>query len=231
MTTTTTSSSYLGNPLTHVDIDEIDRVQLEERNERYYNTVGTKEGWTPSTFVSSRSSSSYKNHDNDNDRRQKRHQKISDFMDDEDYNEGIGKEYDAGAITTTTYDDDDAGGGGSGGIEVRDRKQQVKHNSMIIPNKSTQAVGAFGIGVFDEADGGDGYDIDVYDDEGNDYYQGGYKNKTYSTTVVEIDDDDGDGVSVVRMADNNNRLKGKSHNGRNNNMIKIDDKVQGIEVG
>ncbi|KAI1816558.1 DUF1604-domain-containing protein [Poronia punctata] len=45
----------------------------------YFNTVGSKEGWTPSTFVSSRSNRH--NKDGDKDTRQ---QRIEDFMDEED---------------------------------------------------------------------------------------------------------------------------------------------------
>jgi hypothetical protein len=39
----------------------------------YFNTVGSKEGWAPSTFVSSRA------------QRANRQQRPEDFMDDEDY--------------------------------------------------------------------------------------------------------------------------------------------------
>jgi G patch domain-containing protein 1 len=43
----------------------------------YFNTVGSKEGWTPSAFVSSRS-------DRAKDRKKDGEQKVEDFMDDED---------------------------------------------------------------------------------------------------------------------------------------------------
>lgn len=46
---------------------------------RYFNTVGSKEGWTPSTFVSSRS-----NRAKDQQHGKPREQKAEDFMDDED---------------------------------------------------------------------------------------------------------------------------------------------------
>ncbi|KAI0395526.1 DUF1604-domain-containing protein [Xylariaceae sp. FL0594] len=45
----------------------------------YFNTVGSKEGWTPSTFVSSRS-----NRHNKDDKKESREQRIEDFMDEED---------------------------------------------------------------------------------------------------------------------------------------------------
>ena len=44
---------------------------------RYFNTVGSKEGWTPSTFVSSRQ----------NRAKDTKQQKIEDFMDEEDIRE------------------------------------------------------------------------------------------------------------------------------------------------
>lgn len=46
----------------------------------YFNTVGSKEGWTPSTFVSSRN----KQHEQENRQQQ---QRPEDFMDDEDFSE------------------------------------------------------------------------------------------------------------------------------------------------
>ena len=45
----------------------------------YFNTVGSKEGWTPSTFVSSRS-----NRAKDGEKGKGREQKVEDFMDEED---------------------------------------------------------------------------------------------------------------------------------------------------
>jgi len=47
----------------------------------YFNTVGSKEGWTPSTFVSSRS----KRHEQEN--LEQPQQRPEDFMDDEDFSE------------------------------------------------------------------------------------------------------------------------------------------------
>ncbi|KAM5432427.1 hypothetical protein MferCBS31731_007442 [Microsporum ferrugineum] len=48
----------------------------------YFNTVGSKEGWTPSTFVSSR-----KNRAKDSKDKQQRQQRPEDFMDEEDLRE------------------------------------------------------------------------------------------------------------------------------------------------
>ncbi|OAL73470.1 G-patch domain-containing protein [Trichophyton violaceum] len=48
----------------------------------YFNTVGSKEGWTPSTFVSSR-----KNRARDNKDQQHQQQRPEDFMDEEDLRE------------------------------------------------------------------------------------------------------------------------------------------------
>lgn len=61
----------------------------------YFNTVGSKEGWTPSTFVSSRSNRHNNNKNNDNsnskdggvapqDPRKQNQQRPEDFMDEED---------------------------------------------------------------------------------------------------------------------------------------------------
>ncbi|KAI1437126.1 DUF1604-domain-containing protein [Xylaria sp. CBS 124048] len=47
----------------------------------YFNTVGSKEGWTPSTFVSSRSN---RHKDGANPATQQKKQRVEDFMDEED---------------------------------------------------------------------------------------------------------------------------------------------------
>ncbi|XXG96107.1 hypothetical protein Hte_002386 [Hypoxylon texense] len=47
----------------------------------YFNTVGSKEGWTPATFVSSRSN---RRKDDQNKQEQKQQQRPEDFMDEED---------------------------------------------------------------------------------------------------------------------------------------------------
>ena len=49
----------------------------------YFNTVGSKEGWTPSTFVSSKK----KKQDADTDQGFSRVQLPEDFMDDDDFSE------------------------------------------------------------------------------------------------------------------------------------------------
>ncbi|KAF4666121.1 G patch domain-containing protein 1 [Perkinsus olseni] len=106
-------------------------------------------------------------------------------------------------------------GGESGGT----RQQQQQHGSSNRQQQqqkrssSTQAVGAFGIGVFDQEEGGDGYDVEVYNDydmsipptRGDTPYS-----SRYATTVVEIDDDDDDedsrqGKSATKRRGDNRR--------------------------
>lgn len=50
----------------------------------YFNSVGTKEGWAPSTFKSSRAD---RNADDGSKQRRSQFQRPEDFMDDEDFNE------------------------------------------------------------------------------------------------------------------------------------------------
>ncbi|KAF4744187.1 G patch domain-containing protein 1, partial [Perkinsus olseni] len=412
-------ASCLGQPLTHVDMDEIDRIQQEEQSAGhshtttgllltskqrqtinasrpweqvvtddqgrrrfhgaftggfsagYYNTVGTEEGWTPSTFVSSRRSRKNDKQEDEEEgghdgMKQQRHQRISDFMDEEDYNDGIGagvaavggpsssggfawrrdsdevevkgrvglaimrsqgwregmlvgevsklrqhrqspdmamnsepsppqsndrkrKVYTVSSLppqlraarratgnATDDYDDDGKeeevqeqehrnivavhrsvdrilhnhkdnmhGIGYSGTLRVGNTagrpsttganellssifgpdgdsggtsQQQQQHGSSNRQQQqqkrssSTQAVGAFGIGVFDQEEGGDGYDVEVYNDydmsipptRGDTPYS-----SRYATTVVEIDDDDEDSRqerSATKRRGDNRRL-------------------------
>ncbi|KAF4709204.1 G patch domain-containing protein 1, partial [Perkinsus olseni] len=165
-------ASCLGQPLTHVDIDEIDRIQQEEQSAGhshtttgllltskqrqtinasrpweqvvtddqgrrrfhgaftggfsagYYNTVGTEEGWTPSTFVSSRRSRKNDKQDEEegghDGMKQQRHQRISDFMDEEDYNDGIGAD-DVAAVGGSSSSGGFAWRRESGEVEVKER--------------------------------------------------------------------------------------------------------------
>ncbi|KAG7315045.1 hypothetical protein KOW79_021133 [Hemibagrus wyckioides] len=79
----------------------------------YFNTVGTKEGWTPSTFVSSR-----------NQKAEKQNARPEDFMDDEDFSEhGIAPQQ----ITTT---EDFVSGRPD---QIRDKARAISSLSAPIP--------------------------------------------------------------------------------------------------
>ncbi|XP_071959371.1 G patch domain-containing protein 1-like isoform X2 [Antedon mediterranea] len=76
----------------------------------YYNTVGSQKGWTPSTFVSSRSK-----------KEEKKHQQPEDFMDEDDFGEyGIAPRQ---ITTTDTYDQQ----------EDRKKKVRVDIDGGVIP--------------------------------------------------------------------------------------------------
>ncbi|KAI5293598.1 hypothetical protein KEM52_005392 [Ascosphaera acerosa] len=53
----------------------------------YFNTVGSKEGWTPSTFVSSRSQRASQQGKDEGQQQQRPMQRVEDFMDEEDLRE------------------------------------------------------------------------------------------------------------------------------------------------
>ncbi|KAF4724407.1 G patch domain-containing protein 1, partial [Perkinsus olseni] len=92
----------------------------------YYNTVGTEEGWTPSTFVSSRRSRKNDKQEEEegghDGMKQQRHQRISDFMDEEDYNDGIGAD-DVAAV---------GGSSSSGGFAWRRDSGEVKVKERVV---------------------------------------------------------------------------------------------------
>ncbi|KAF7345375.1 G-patch domain [Mycena venus] len=84
----------------------------------YFNTVGSKEGWTPSTFVSSRS-----------DRAQKKASRPEDFMDEEDL-----QELRDGREVVDTTDEMDLAGGmktGHGDDEEQDSVARALEASML----------------------------------------------------------------------------------------------------
>jgi len=92
----------------------------------YFNTVGSKEGWTPSTFVSSRSNRHNKAGD-----KASQQQRIEDFMDDEDLADAAEAQklqtaQDFAGLGSTTEDDGIRRGGLSDLFRVRGETMGVK---------------------------------------------------------------------------------------------------------